>query len=314
MCGAFSGRATSTAAVGVVHDSFISYSDGRRHRWSHNPFCVNRHDIFQNSTAEQRQFNETPSQRHVFCGKRHDPAVSASSRTRRQRCGCQPHTKSQPNQQRAPPRNGRAGQKARGRRGGTCPATRGECACSAWDDAECTHTSHGGNGHISREGGRDNRSILRVSGEQLEAACERTHETAAPPRTNGDSARTASTAPYKARAVREPRAPPHPTRKRSKRSNGAPRNGKICAPCMIRGACAAKSAPSWQDLRAVYSQTAVCRAFRMHGAHILPKPAHFGCMACESCRELAIFPSEATFGMHGAQKLPRMAARERIKA
>ena len=165
MYGAFSGRATSTAAVGVVHDSFISYSDGRRHRWSHNPFCVNRHDLFQNSTAEQRQFNETPSQRHVFCGKRHDPAVSASSRTRRQRCGCQPHTKSQPNQQRAPPRNGRAGQKARGRRGGTCPATRGECACSAWDDAECTHTSHEGNGHVSREGRRDNRSILRVSGD-----------------------------------------------------------------------------------------------------------------------------------------------------
>lgn len=74
--GAFSGRATSTAAVGVVHDSFISYSDGRRHRWSHNPFCVNRHDIFQNSTAEQRQFNETPSQRHVFGGKRHNPAAS----------------------------------------------------------------------------------------------------------------------------------------------------------------------------------------------------------------------------------------------
>lgn len=77
LCGAFSGRATSTAAVGVVHDSFISYSDGRRHRWSHNPFCVNRHDIFQNSTAEQRQFNETPSQRHVFDGKRHNPAASA---------------------------------------------------------------------------------------------------------------------------------------------------------------------------------------------------------------------------------------------
>lgn len=77
LCGAFSGRATSTAAVGVVHDSFISYSDGHRHRWSHNPFCVNRHDIFQNSTAEQRQFNETPSQRHVFCGKRHNPAASA---------------------------------------------------------------------------------------------------------------------------------------------------------------------------------------------------------------------------------------------
>ena len=38
----------------------------------------------------------------------------------------------------------------------------------------------------------------------------------------------------------------------------------------------------------------------------------FGCMARESCRELAIFPSEATFGMHGAKKLPRIAARERI--
>ena len=38
----------------------------------------------------------------------------------------------------------------------------------------------------------------------------------------------------------------------------------------------------------------------------------FGCMARESCRELAIFPSEATFGMHEAQNLPRIAARERI--
>ena len=81
---------------------------------------------------------------------------------------------------------------------------------------------------------------------------------------------------------------------------------------MIRGARAAKGAPSWQDLRAVYSQTAVCGAFRMHGAHILPKPAHFGCMARESCRELAIFPSETAFGMHRAQNLPRIAARERI--
>ena len=52
----------------------------------------------------------------------------------------------------------------------------------------------------------------------------------------------------------------------------------------------------------------------MHGAHILPKPAHFGCMACESCQELAIFPPEATFGMHGAQNLPRIAVRERTAA
>ena len=53
-------------------------------------------------------------------------------------------------------------------------------------------------------------------------------------------------------------------------------------------------------------------SFRMHGAHILPKPAHFGCMARESCHELAIFPSETAFGMHGAQNLPWIAARERI--
>ena len=40
----------------------------------------------------------------------------------------------------------------------------------------------------------------------------------------------------------------------------------------------------------------------------------FGCMARESCHELAIFPSEATFGMHGAQNLPRIDARERTAA
>ena len=40
----------------------------------------------------------------------------------------------------------------------------------------------------------------------------------------------------------------------------------------------------------------------------------FGCMACESCRELAIFPPEATFGMHGAQNLPRIDPRERTAA
>ena len=62
----------------------------------------------------------------------------------------------------------------------------------------------------------------------------------------------------------------------------------ICALCMIRGARAAKRAPSWQDIRAVYPPTAVCGAFRIHGAHILPKPAHFGCMARESCQEGAI--------------------------
>ena len=92
----------------------------------------------------------------------------------------------------------------------------------------------------------------------------------------------------------------------------ASEDGKICAPCVIRGVRAAKRGPSWQDLRAVRSRKAICGAFRMHGAHILPKPAHFGCMARESCRELAIFQSEATFRMHEAQNLPRIAARERI--
>ena len=57
-----------------------------------------------------------------------------------------------------------------------------------------------------------------------------------------------------------------------------------------------------------------CRAFRMHGAHILPKPAHFGCVAAICCHELALFPSEAPSGTHEAKKLPRIAARERTAA
>ena len=83
---------------------------------------------------------------------------------------------------------------------------------------------------------------------------------------------------------------------------------------MIRGVCAAKRPPSWQDLRAVYSQKAICRAFRIHGARILPKSAHFGCMAAICCQEGALFPSEAPFGIHEAQNLPRIAARERTAA
>ena len=70
----------------------------------------------------------------------------------------------------------------------------------------------------------------------------------------------------------------------------------------------------WQDLRAVCSQTAVCGAFRIHGAHILPKSARFGCMARRSCQEAPLFSSEAPFGIHGVKKLPRIAAWERIRA
>ena len=91
-------------------------------------------------------------------------------------------------------------------------------------------------------------------------------------------------------------------------AGAAAADGKIRASCMIRGVRAAKGALSWQDIRAVHPRTAICGAFQIHGAHILPKPARFGYMAAICCHELAIFPSEAPFGMHGVKKLPRIAA------
>ena len=73
-----------------------------------------------------------------------------------------------------------------------------------------------------------------------------------------------------------------------------------------------KRGPSWQDLRAVYPPTAICRAFRIHGAHILPKPAHFEYTAAIHCHEGALFPSEAFFGIHRGKILPSSDTRERI--
>ena len=175
------------------------------------------------------------------------------------------------------------------------------------------HLTRGQRARLTRRRARQQEHLARKRG-AARSRVWRTHKTAAPPRTNGNSARNTSTAPYKARAVREPRAPPHPTRKRSKRSNGAPRNGKICAPCMIREARAAKSAPSWQDLRAVYSQTAVCRAFRMHGAHILPEPARFRMHGARILPRTGDFPVRGPLGDAWSAKLPRMAARERTVA
>ena len=96
----------------------------------------------------------------------------------------------------------------------------------------------------------------------------------------GGRARAACAAPA-------PLAPPRPS-PRPQHPNEIPRNGKIRASCMIRGVCAAKRSPSWQDLRAVYSRKAICRAFRIHGARILPKSAHFGCMAAICCQEGAL--------------------------
>lgn len=81
---------------------------------------------------------------------------------------------------------------------------------------------------------------------------------------------------------------------------------------MIRGVRAAKRAPSWQDLRAVCPPTAICGAFRMHGTHILPKPAHFEYTTAIYCHEGALFPSEAFFGIHWGKILPSSDTRERI--
>ena len=50
----------------------------------------------------------------------------------------------------------------------------------------------------------------------------------------------------------------------------------------------------------------------MHGAHILPKPAHFEYTAAIYCHEGAPFPSEAFFGIHRGKILPSSDTRERI--
>ena len=75
-----------------------------------------------------------------------------------------------------------------------------------------------------------------------------------------------------------------------------------------------ESAPWRQDARAVHSPTALCGAFRMHGAHILPKLAVFEYMQAICCREPVFFSSEAPSGTHRGDTLPRPAARERIGA
>ncbi len=70
--------------------------------------------------------------------------------------------------------------------------------------------------------------------------------------------------------------------------------------------------PSWQDIHVVYPPTALCRTFRIHGAHILPKPAHFEYTAAIYCHEEAFFPSEAFFGVHRGKILPSSDTWERI--
>ena len=108
-------------------------------------------------------------------------------------------------------------------------------------------------------------------------------------------------------------------------SSHAPNDGKICAPCVIRGARAAKRGPSWQDLRVVYPPTAICGAFRMHGAHILPKPALFRMHGARILPRTGDFPARGRFrdawgaklatdccpGTHRGGILPRQDPRER---
>ena len=70
------------------------------------------------------------------------------------------------------------------------------------------------------------------------------------------------------------------------------------------GASDGESAPWRQDARAAYSPTALCGAFWMHGAHILPKLAVFEYMQAICCHEPVFFPSEAPSGTHRGDILP----------
>ena len=86
-----------------------------------------------------------------------------------------------------------------------------------------------------------------------------------------------------------------------------------------------KAPPSWQDLRAVRSRKAVCGAFRIHGAHILPKPARFRMHGAQILPGAGDFPARGHFwdawsakpatdcrpGTHRGGILPRQDPRER---
>ena len=65
-----------------------------------------------------------------------------------------------------------------------------------------------------------------------------------------------------------------------------------------------ENAPWWQDVRAVYSPTALCGAFWTHSAHILPRLAVFEYMQAICCHEPVFSPSEAPSGTHRADILP----------
>lgn len=80
-----------------------------------------------------------------------------------------------------------------------------------------------------------------------------------------------------------------------------------------RGQCGEKGPSLARSSRYAFPK-GDCWAFRIHGAHILPNPARFGCMAAICCQGGVLFPSGAPSGMHEAKKLPRTAAWERTTA
>lgn len=63
----------------------------------------------------------------------------------------------------------------------------------------------------------------------------------------------------------------------------------------------------------MYSQTAVCRAFLIHSAQILPKQAYFEYILAIFCHRGGIFPYKAPFGIHQAKILPQMSAWESFR-
>ena len=87
----------------------------------------------------------------------------------------------------------------------------------------------------------------------------------------------------------------------------------LCAVHDLR-ASDGENAPWWQDVRAVYSPTALCGSFWTHGAHILPRLAESECMQAICCHEPVFFPTEAPSGTHRGAILPWPAAWERIGA
>ena len=60
----------------------------------------------------------------------------------------------------------------------------------------------------------------------------------------------------------------------------------------------------WQDIRTVYSPTAFCRAFWIHGTHILPKLAVFEYVPAICCHQEAFLPSVAPSGIRHGNLLP----------